>query len=340
MSAKIRELRERRGWSQATLADAAGVSRQLVSAVEAGRHVPNVAAAIALARALDADVEQLFAERRSRQEHTTFLGEPIASGSSVRAARVGARLVAWSLPDGVDDTEQWADADGVWDNGSILPFPDARVDEIVVAGCDPALGLLATLVARTTGARVTTTHATTELARHHLRTGFVHGALVHGPRRMQAPTGVRRFALADWQVGLASIRSDGVPSIEEIAERSLRVVQREPGAGAQAAFDRALRRVGANVVGGPIARGHLDVARRTREDAAAGVTIEATALRFGLAFAPLELHHVELWIDRRWSTLPGVGALLDTMNSSAFRDRLTAIGGYDLAACGSELTAS
>ena len=51
MSDRISALRQERGWSQTELAKRAGVTRQLVGALESGRNVPNVTAAIGLAKA-------------------------------------------------------------------------------------------------------------------------------------------------------------------------------------------------------------------------------------------------------------------------------------------------
>lgn len=49
-----------RGMTQAGLATKAGVSRSTVATIEAGRREPSVYAAIAIAEALDIDVETLF----------------------------------------------------------------------------------------------------------------------------------------------------------------------------------------------------------------------------------------------------------------------------------------
>ena len=57
----VRECRLSCGMTQAELAARAGVSRQLVAAVEAGRHAPAVDAALGIARALGTTVEDLFA---------------------------------------------------------------------------------------------------------------------------------------------------------------------------------------------------------------------------------------------------------------------------------------
>jgi DNA-binding transcriptional ArsR family regulator/DNA-binding XRE family transcriptional regulator len=53
------------GLTQAQLAELAGVSRQLVGAVEADRHLPRVDAAVRLAAALSTTVEELLAPGRA-----------------------------------------------------------------------------------------------------------------------------------------------------------------------------------------------------------------------------------------------------------------------------------
>lgn len=333
MVARIQALREGFGWSQTDLAARAGVSRQLVGAVESGRHVPNVGAAIALARALGCAVEDLF---------TSPAGMPVAgldgarpaAGSPVALARVGDTTVAIPAAHGIATSERWALADAtVSADGSVSMLADGLSDGLVIAGCDPALGLLAGLVERGSRHRVLTAHASTGRAVEALAAGRVHGVVVHGPARQlpAAPVPVRRWHLARWQVGLASSRAAGVPSVEEIADRRLRVVQRDAGAGTQLAFTRALQRIGAPAaVPGPIGDGHVDVARRVATGAAAGVTMEAAALSFGLGFAPLEEHTVELWLDERWAAMPTAIALVDTLSGDSLRSRLELIGGYDL----------
>jgi len=58
---RLRVERERLGLTQTELADAAGISRQLISTTEAGHSKPGVDAAIALARVIGVPVEELFA---------------------------------------------------------------------------------------------------------------------------------------------------------------------------------------------------------------------------------------------------------------------------------------
>ena len=57
---RLRATRQARGYSQQQLAGMAGVSRQAVSAVEAGHSDPSLRVALALATALGTTVEELF----------------------------------------------------------------------------------------------------------------------------------------------------------------------------------------------------------------------------------------------------------------------------------------
>jgi putative transcriptional regulator len=56
----VRELRAQRGLSQAELAQALGVSRQTVNAIETGRYNPTLGLAIGIARFFTRPVEEIF----------------------------------------------------------------------------------------------------------------------------------------------------------------------------------------------------------------------------------------------------------------------------------------
>lgn len=337
MPARIQDLRAERGWSQAELADRAGVTRQLVGAVEAGRHSPSVAAAIAIARALGTTVEDLF---HDRPEVTSVLGRPIDDGAPVMTASVGDRPVVVPLVHAVPSSETWALADAHISAGRLEWLPGAARAGLVVAGCDPLLGPLAGLVKRASPHRMIAVHASTGDAVDSLASRRVHAALVHGPRDLlpPPPVPVRRWQVARWQVGLASRRRAGPPSIEELAERRPRIVRRDPGAASQGALTRALQAIGSDAEPpGPVAGGHLDVARRVATAGpAAGVTMEPAAMAFDLSFSSLEEHEVELWLDERWISLPAAGVLLETLTGDPLASRAARLPGYDLAGAGTE----
>src|SRR3954451_11366847 len=93
---RLRESRTAAGLTQAELARRAGVSRGLVTAIETGRHVPAVDAALRLASALGESVETLFAEA-SREVPVAVLERGALEGRVVRAARVGDAVVVAGL---------------------------------------------------------------------------------------------------------------------------------------------------------------------------------------------------------------------------------------------------
>jgi putative transcriptional regulator len=56
----IKQKRAERGISQAALAEALGVSRQTVNAIETGRYMPSLPLAFGLARFFETPIEGLF----------------------------------------------------------------------------------------------------------------------------------------------------------------------------------------------------------------------------------------------------------------------------------------
>jgi transcriptional regulator with XRE-family HTH domain/molybdate-binding protein len=324
-------LRERAGLSQLELARAAGMSRAAVGAVETGRHVPGVRAALALARVLGTTVEELFGP--ATPAALDVLGGVPADGEAVLACRVGDRLVSVGLDDQLVAGTQWPAADAVVREGTVELLPGADGLGVLAVGCDPALGIAAGLGARSGPPRVVAASASSARAVEALSEGRAHVAVVHGPADglPEAPPAVRRWHLARWRVGIASAKA---VSVEALCARQVPVVQREPGAAGQQAFLRAVRDVGAKPPPGPLASGHLDAVRRVTLGAPAAVAMEPAAIAAGLRFAPLEEHVAEVWVAGRFCDKAGVRALGETLASAAFRRRVGLIGGYDATASG------
>src|SRR5207253_11235941 len=110
-----------------------------------------------------------------------------------------------------------------------------------VAGCDPALGLAASLLPGRGPQRLVAIPASTSEAIEALNARRVHAAVVHGLpghlRRSSLP--VRRFVIARWRVGLAS-RAGFHPKLNELARGKITAVRRDAGAEVQRALERAL----------------------------------------------------------------------------------------------------
>lgn len=57
---RVRELRTAAEMTQQTLADAVGVSRQTINAIETGRYMPSLEVALKIARSFDASTDAVF----------------------------------------------------------------------------------------------------------------------------------------------------------------------------------------------------------------------------------------------------------------------------------------
>jgi molybdate-binding protein len=305
--------------------------------VETGRHVPSVKAALAIAGVLGTTVEDVFGEPDSAENHVPALGTPPAGDSPVVAVRVGDVLSYHPLADRGAMGSSWERADGVYRNGRVELFSDAETSGFAVAGCEPALGLAASLLPGMGPQRLVVIPASSAAAIDALNAGRIHAAVVHGRpghlRRSSQPA--RRFLLPGWKVGLAS-RVGLSSGLEQIANGKLKAARRDPGAESQRALDRALAPYGGtSKLSGSSASGHLDAARRVADGSVdVGVTMEAAAMVYGLVFAPLEDHRVELRIAEEWEDHPGARSLLELLFSDAFARRLDAFGGYDMSQAG------
>lgn len=317
------------GLTQAELAERAAVSRQLIGAVEAGRHLPRVDAALRLAGALGVAVGDLFGSHTPPRDIVT--GDIPAAGAMVRASRVGDTFVTAGArvgPDGWDLADAVVGGDGLtWFDGVNAGF--------VVAGCEPGLELIERILREHDMGAVAAT-ASSKAARHALEAGRLHAAVVHGPDlgSLEQSAAVVRIGLSRWQVGLAAAADSPQRWWEEALAGRTPVVQREPGAGVQRAFERAAAKAG---IPGPRVTTHVAAVRRGIVTGLPAVTIEPAALATGAVFHPLELHDAELWVDAQWLDDRVVGAALDVLTSRRFQQRLLAIGGYDLGDCGRRL---
>jgi transcriptional regulator with XRE-family HTH domain len=331
-------LRRRRldsGLTQSELARRAGVSRQLIAAVEAGQNTPAVDAALALARALGTSVEDLFAGTAA--DLVPALGAPLREGVPLRIGRVAERLVAWELPEHGVAGPVWAEPDAILDGGALRLFPGAAPDGLVLAGCDPALGVADAMLQRLGPRSLAAISAPTGTSLRALEQGGVHGAVVHGPPGglPAPPIPVLRIHFARWQVGLGVAPAVRSRSLEALARGEVMIVQRDPEAASQQAFTRAAAAAGVQALPpGPRVATHFDAARLAATVSGAAVTTEAAARTFKLEFLPFEEHTVEIWLADGWRDHPGAHAFAELLNASSFTERIKHIGAYDLAGCG------
>ena len=357
---RIRAARLLKGLSQAELAEATGLTRQAVYAIEGGRYQPNVTTALRLAHTLECRVEELFgSEPESPELDGELLGPKPASASSTRAkvwavgdrtlvlpvASLGASLTYSTPADGLIVGR----ARGRRVRVQLLQDERSVRQQVVVAGCDPAIQLVAERLrqhrepAALLGWPMGSTAAIEALKR-----GEVHVAGLHvvDPRTGEAnlpfvrrhlgDQAVTLVTFASWEAGLLVKRGNpkAIRGVADLARRSVRLVNREDGAGARLLLDQRLKAEGiaaTRVRGyGELVSSHLDVGRRVLEGAAdVGVGVEAIARLLGLGFLPLQTERYDLVIPTGFlGGHAGVARLLEALVSRDVRAEIEALGGY------------
>jgi DNA-binding XRE family transcriptional regulator len=337
MENRVSQRRKQLGLSQLELSRASKLSRQLISALETGRHVPSVKAAMAIAQVLGSTVEEIFGDSGGVSYFVPALGEEPVSAVGVVAVRVGDSLSYYPL---TEVGQSWGKADGLFRDGQIRLFEDSDTSGIVLAGCDPALGLASSLLPNRGPQRVVSIAAPSGKAMKALDEGRIHGALVHGrPGHLREVTRpVRRFILARWRVGLACLPGVRI-DLEKLARGTLTTTRRDPDAEVHRALERRLSDFGGvSRIKGPSVASHLDAARRVSYGAVeVALTMEAAARAFGLDFLELEEHVSELRVGAEWADLPGAQGIVELIISEPFHARLQAVGGYDVSDAGREV---
>ncbi len=259
-------------------------------------------------------------------------------GINTPAVNAALRL-AQALECSVDDLFDEVPREPAADNSLTGTATVLQAGAFVVAGCDPALAVAEAMLPSTAPAALLALEATTGAALRSLRQGSVHAAAVHGrPGQLKrAAVDVIRLQLAHWQVGLGLASGLREKTLAACLERRLPIVQRPESAASQQALRRAAAALGQEIPRGVVASGHNEAAKAAAAIASAAVTTEGAALARGLKFIPLEVHTVEIWVDRRWEGHPGHDVLRNLLTSGVFAERVRRLGGYDLKGCGEQL---
>jgi molybdate-binding protein/DNA-binding XRE family transcriptional regulator len=344
--AKRREL----GLSQEALAQAGGVTRQAIGAIESGRTQPGVVLALAIARTLNATVEELFGGEID-EDISLPAGEATPrAGQRVVVATIGERRVLRGLDQpSLGSVPESAGAIVVDTRGRSARVRSLRArphndDTVFVSGCDVGLGLLVRHL-DASKARGFWFSASNRDSLADLAAGRTHVAAIHGPEAERKKIGsARRFDLAKIEEGWLVPRGNPLRlrGARDLARGEIRLANRPAGSGARSLLDAELRRAGIDPLHVPGYErelgGHLDVARAVSQGFAdAGVGIASVARLFDLDFIPLRSERSSLVIPEAYLRHAGVAALVETLRSNAYRRDLEAFGPYDTRRIGEEL---
>ena len=351
---KVRAVRQAVGMSQGHLASLVGISRQALSALEAGRAVPRTDVALGLARALGCQVEALFVHPSAPPPRVSARAASTCEPEPHQRVLLSSHRDGWiarPLDARGPDAMQAADGvvmkiDGPEIEVELVSDLETASQRLVVMGCAPALGLLtARLASAPRRVAMTWLQGTSGQALDALERGEIHLAGIHlrdaRSGRFNVPLVQRRFAkrpmlvvnFALWEQGLVVAKGNPlrIRTVEDVLRPRVRLVQREPGAGATKLLEQLLKASGPARSRPPplVARGHLEVAQAVALGAAdVGVAIESVALAWGLDFIPLSAERFDLVFPKALATDARVERLIDELGSSGFRRELDSIGGY------------
>ncbi len=365
---RLKSLRVARGLSQGRLADAAGITRQAIYAIEDSQYLPTTMVALRLASALGCRVEDLFSLGSTGdvlEGHLIGADVQAAGPIRVKVARVGDRMVVLPVASLGEMLNFSVGADGLL-MGAAKSGPRRRSSrvrvqllrdrreiesQVVIAGCDPAIYLAGDYLRRRPAAGMLVGWSMGSAAAvEALKRQEVHVAGLHV---VDARTGesnlpyVRRnlkgqnvtvVTFASWQQGVMVKKGNPkhLRGVEDFARKDITIVNREAGAGARLLLDQKLAAAGltSRQVNGyqRVAGSHLDVARMIAEGRAdAGIGTPAVAQLRGLDFVELQTERYDLVIPTPYVSLHrGVADLLDMMTSRTFRAEVEALGGYDM----------
>lgn len=366
----LREARTARGLTQAGLAEAVGVSRQSLVAIESGRSEPSVGLALRLARMLEGSVEALFGASHETSQIEVFPARPpspVTRGAKRHAVGfVRDRWVAHPLRDEMPETAMQS-ADAVSSRLTarrrrgpieveLLRTPEELRDNVLLTGCAPALGLLAARLNRTMGpGRFVWLPQSSRAALRSLADGETHVSGIHmGPassadanidavRDVLPGHAVWLITLTAWETVLAFRATDTpIRSVSDLARSRVRIATREPGSGARSVLERHLASAGIaprkRLRDAPLATGHLEVARLVATGVAdTGVTLSSTARAHGLECIPLETERFDLVIPAEAMQDPRITRMLDTLTHVGFRTEITSLGGHDVRQAGTRV---
>jgi molybdate-binding protein/DNA-binding XRE family transcriptional regulator len=338
---RVRAHRLTRGWSQEDLASRAGVSRASISAIETGRFIPSAATALTLAAVFGCRVEDVFSLELEKTTQPSWAWQPPHDPCRYWMAGVAGRR--WLYP--VEPTNLGVvPHDGLLENGMLRgPIAAFPGDTLVIACCDPAVGLLASELQRTHGIRLLALQRPSRAALALLAQGLIHAAGVHldgGGRQShnvaaakdELKRGFTLLRIARWQEGLAASPDLRITSVHAALQSKMRWVGREAGSAVRELLDELLvdrsapRR---------LAYSHRGVAEAVRCGwADVGVCLRLASEEAGLGFVGLRQENYELCYPAEYEGDPRIQALVEAVRSSSYRRTLADLPGYDTAETG------
>jgi molybdate-binding protein/DNA-binding XRE family transcriptional regulator len=332
---RLKTARLVRGWSQDELARLSGVSRSGISAIEIERLVPSATAALRLAKVFECRVEDLFSLDDEDSSAPIWATSPQGS-CRYWQAEVDGRLLAYPADTFGDITTAH---DGVFDGTSMHPAEQFAAERtLVMACCDPAVGLLAEELARNANIRLLVLSRSSSQALELLRNRQVHVAGVHLSHAAEDGNAMaieetlgrtaqyKLLRAARWEEGLAIAADCRMRSVRSVLSARLRWIGREPGSGAHQCLTEIRRD---RTPPKHNAHSHRGVAETIRSGLAdVGVCLRLVSEQAGLNFLSVREEAYDLCFAADQMHDSRIAALVEAIRSPGYRKLLSELPGY------------
>ena len=290
-------------------------------------------------------VDQLFTLAEVDRE-AGWAWKPKVDAGRFWEAQVGARLLRYPVePTAAGELPH----DGTFRRGRVESAIWGEPDRtLVVAGCDPAVGLLAADLARREGVRLVALTRGSSEALELLRHGLVHAALASTGEKARRGTRTPRWCASGWAPATAySILRDGKKASPSPPRYGR--VRRAPSPkrgcdGWREKRARAHATASTGLLGSKsrkhfryVAYDHREVALAIRSGfAQAGVAVRLAAEEAGLDFVAIQREDYELCYSKELRGDPALTSLRKTMQQATLKRLFQDLPGYDVRHMGGE----
>jgi putative molybdopterin biosynthesis protein len=248
----------------------------------------------------------------------------------------------------IPKTSEGFDAGSAVDARLMVPISEAANALLITGSHDPVIDYLADLI-RPQGITLLSTHAGSMGGILALKKDECHAA----PTHLLADDGTYNTAylqkfLPGTEIDLICVagRQQGIVSREGLTLADLpgrQFINRQRGSGTRMLLDYELKKTGIDPAAIPgyerEVTTHIAVALAVKSgEADAGMCVYSAAKALGLPFVPVAQERYELAIRREHANDPRITALIKAIQSPAFREILTRLGGYDTSETGRKRT--
>ena len=345
----LKELRQKKGYTQSELANMLGIKRQAVYDIESGRYLPNTLIALRLSRILNVTVEDIFKEKLSSTKEVELMEDaPVESRVSV--VKVREKYIGYPIKNKDVISGEIQTADGLYKGGGkihLIKREDIIDNTLALLGCDPAFNIVSTYITTSESSMhyrfASSKNALESLAQGRAHVAGTHMHSVNGSdanieyaQKIMGSQKIGVVAFAEYEEGFIVAPGNplNIKGVEDLTRSNVRFVNREPGAALRFFLEDMLleNKIPFSSVEGfdKCVYSHAEGAQLVEfglADVALG--LRSLAEIYNVGFVPLSSVNSDLIIPADLWDIRPVKMLIDALQIKRLRLELQSIAGYN-----------